>query len=123
MTLHPDGTRQHMSTLEYFFDYRSPYGYLAHTQLRALSASVRLAPFDLADLMKRVDNVPTSVVCKPKNRYVQQDLQRWAGAYGVPLVRHPDAARLDGRRLLRATLAAGRQGVMAEAATAIYRAL
>jgi 2-hydroxychromene-2-carboxylate isomerase len=110
-----------MQALEFHFDYRSPYSYLAHSQLDRLNAEVTFFPFDLLDLMKQVENVPTSVVCKPKNRYVFQDLARWAARYGVPFQRHPQAREIDGRRLLRATLAAGRTGNTAAAAAAIFK--
>jgi 2-hydroxychromene-2-carboxylate isomerase len=111
-----------MRNLEFYFDYRSPYSYLAHSQLERLDAEVTLLPFDLIHLMNQVENVPTSVVCKPKNRYVREDLVRWAKRYGVPFQRHPQAREIDGRRLLRATLAAGQVGKMAAAAAAIFKA-
>ena len=111
-----------MSNVEFFFDYRSPYSYLAHSQLVSFGADIVYRPFDIADLMKRVGNVPTSVVCAQKNRYVQKDLARWSTAYGVPLVRHPDGARIDARRLLRASLAAASLGLAGPAVAALYRA-
>lgn len=114
-----------MNPFDFYFDYRSPYSYLAFTQFDKLARVPRFVPFDLQDVMKRVGNVPTSVVCAPKNRYVRADLKRWASWYGVPFERHPRALEIDGRRLLRATLAAstvnGERG-LALAAGAIYRA-
>jgi 2-hydroxychromene-2-carboxylate isomerase len=110
-----------MSAIEFYFDYRSPYSYLAHSQLGRLGAEVTFFPFDLLNLMKQVENVPTSVVCKPKNRYVMQDLARWSARYSVPLQRHPQAREIDARRLLRATLAAGQAGRMAAAVAAIFK--
>src|SRR5437868_4561480 len=104
------GGRRRVSRIEFHFDYRSPYSYLAFTQLPGLGAEVSLHPFDIRDLMKRVENVPTSVVCAPKNRYIRADLARWARRYGVDFTRHPQVTTIDGRRLLRATLAAGRRG-------------
>src|SRR5215471_6602367 len=99
-----------MPKLEFFFDYRSPYSYLARSQLDSLGVEVSYHPFDLLDLMKQVENVPTSIICKPKTRYLMKDLQRWSAIYGVPVNRNPGAAKIDGRRLLRATIAAGRRG-------------
>ncbi len=112
-----------MTKVEFHFDYRSPYSYLAQTQLQSLGATISHHPFDLRELMKRVDNVPTSVLCPPKNRYLRGDLIRWATRYGVPFERHPDLMTIDGRRLLRATFAAGRVADMAVATGAIFRAL
>lgn len=114
-----------MSLFDFYFDYRSPYSYLAFTQLGKLARTPRFVPFDLQDVMQRVGNVPTSVVCAPKNRYVRADLKRWASWYQVPFARHPRALELDGRRLLRATVAAGKahgEPALVLAAGALYRA-
>lgn len=111
-----------MNSLEFYFDYRSPYSYLAFTQFAKLNANLIMVPFDILDVMKRVENVPTSVTCSAKNRYVQKDLKRWAELYRVPLNRHPKANEIDARRLLRATVAAGQLGNIVSAAAAIYHA-
>jgi 2-hydroxychromene-2-carboxylate isomerase len=108
--------------LEFFFDYRSPYSYLAHSQLGGLDAEVVYRPFEILGLMDKVGNVPTSIICKPKNRYLGADLQRWVQAYGVPFQRHPQMMEIDARRLLRATLAADEMGRAAQAVTAIFAA-
>jgi len=114
-----------MNPFDFFFDYRSPYAYLAHSQFATLAGTARFYPFDIRDVMQRVGNVPTSVVCQVKNQYVRADLQRWVGHYGVPLVRHPRALEIDARRLLRATLAAGPAdgAARATAAGALFHAL
>lgn len=111
-----------MTAIEFYFDYRSPFSYLAFTQLRGLGAEVSLHPFDILDLMKRVGNVPTSILCAPKGRYLRSDLARWVKRYGVAFERNPQLMSIDARRLLRATLAAGAGGDMAAAAGAIYSA-
>lgn len=111
-----------MKTMAFYFDYRSPYGYLAWTQFGRMPGSVDYRPMDIVDLMRKVENVPTSVICSAKNRYVGKDLARWARRYGVPFARHPDAATIDARRLLRATLAAQRFDAMPVAVKAIYEA-
>lgn len=50
--------------VDFFFDFVSPYTYLAQTQLPALKertgASFRLWPMRLLNLMKQVGNVPTT---------------------------------------------------------------
>jgi 2-hydroxychromene-2-carboxylate isomerase len=108
--------------LEFFFDYRSPYSYLAHSQLGSLDAEVAYRPFEIRQLMDKVGNVPTSIICKPKNRYLGADLQRWVQVYGVPFQRHPRMTEIDARRLLRATLAADELGRAAQAVAAIFDA-
>jgi 2-hydroxychromene-2-carboxylate isomerase len=111
-----------MHELDFYFDFRSPYSYLAHSQLDRLGVKVAYLPIDMRSLMAQVGNVPTSVTCAAKNRYVQADLGRWAAHYGVPLARHPQAAEIDGRRLLRAAFAAEPLGVMPAAVKAILHA-
>src|SRR5690348_3956386 len=111
-----------MPTLEFYFDYRSPYSYLAHTQAAALGAEVAYHPFDILQLMQQVGNVPTSVTCKPKSRYLGADLRRWVELYRVPFQRHPRIAHIDARRLLRATLAAEAQGQTPAAVSALFGA-
>ena len=79
-------------------------------------------PFEILQLMHKVGNVPTSIICKPKNRYLGADLQRWVQVYGVPFQRHPQMTEIDARRLLRATLAADELGRAAQAVAAIFDA-
>lgn len=112
-----------MAELKFFFDYRSPYAYLAHTQLRGCGAQIRYFPFDIRALMEKVGNVPTSVICKAKNRYVQADLRRWAAHYKVPFQRHPDILEIDFNRLLRATLCASELAPVGEVVTALFSAV
>jgi len=109
--------------LEFFFDFRSPYSYLANTRLPGLDVEVTYRPFEILGLMKEVGNVPTSVICKPKSRYLGADLRRWVGMYGVPFERHPDLGTIDARRLLRAVLVADGLGKAPAAVSAIFRAV
>ncbi|MDD9640761.1 2-hydroxychromene-2-carboxylate isomerase [Klebsiella michiganensis] len=111
-----------MSTLDFYFDYRSPYSYLALSQVRKMDVEIAFHPLELGDLMVRVGNVPTSLTCEPKGRYVMTDLGRWALHYGVNLNRHPLASEIDASRLLRATLVAGQLGAMSTAVDAIFDA-
>lgn len=111
------------ATLEFFFDFRSPYAYLANTRLPSLGAKVAYRPFEIRGLMEQVGNVATSIHCKPKNKYLGADLARWVKLYGVPFQRHPDLSTIDARRLLRAALAADEFGQAGPAVTAILRAV
>lgn len=111
-----------MAELAFYFDYRSPYAYLAQTQVRQLGASISWRPFEVLQLMNKVGNVPTSFTCKPKNRYIGVDLARWAGLYKVQLRPHPEGGRIDARRLLRATLAAAELGQADAAVAALFSA-
>ena len=57
-----------MAVLDFYFDYRSPYAYLAQTQVRTLGAEIAWRPFEILQLMDKVGNVPTSITCKPKGQ-------------------------------------------------------
>lgn len=111
-----------MAALDFYFDYRSPYAYLAQTQVRKLGEKINWRPFEILQLMDKVGNVPTSIICKPKGQYLGSDLARWVKLYGVPFARNPLLAQLDARRLLRATLAAAELGQADAAVAAIFAA-
>ena len=110
-----------MTTVAFHFDYRSPYSYLAMTQIAGLDLT--LHPFDVLDVMKRVGNTPTTITCKAKGRYAQADLGRWARRYQVPVGRHPAMGEIDGLRLLRATLAIAQGPDRRKAAVALFGAM
>ena len=111
-----------MAALDFYFDYRSPYAYLAQTQVRSLGVEIAWRPFEILQLMDQVGNVPTSITCKTKGRYLGADLQRWVALYRVPFQRNPQGAEIDARRLLRATLAADELGQADAAVVAIFAA-
>jgi 2-hydroxychromene-2-carboxylate isomerase len=73
-------------TLEYFFDYVSPFSYLADSQLPALlertGAEIRYRPFLLGGVMQASGNSPPFSV-PAKGSYTAIDTQRWAKRYGV----------------------------------------
>jgi 2-hydroxychromene-2-carboxylate isomerase len=112
-----------VSKVQFYFDYRRPYAYLAHTQLQKFSTAISYCPFDIRAVMDKTGNVPTSVICKPKNRYIQADLRRWIAHYGVRFQRNPDILELDSKRLLRATLWAANRGPVGELVTAVFSAM
>jgi len=112
-----------MSDVEFWFDFRSPYSYLAHTQLAGLGAPVALKPMYVLQVMEIVGNTPTTITCEAKGRYARADLGRWAALYGVPLSGHPKMRALDGRRLMRAALAAIDAGKGDAAVAALFQAV
>jgi 2-hydroxychromene-2-carboxylate isomerase len=112
-----------MSGLHFYFDYRSPYAYLAHSQIISLPTEIHYRPFEILKLMQKTGNVPTSVICKPKSRYIQADLQRWVTAYNVPFRRRPYIGDLASIRLLRATLWAARRGPVGDVVAALFAAV
>ncbi len=110
-----------MAAVAFHFDYRSPYSYLAMTQTGDIDLT--LHPFDVIDVMKRVGNTPTTITCKVKGDYASVDLGRWSRRYGVPLSRNPQMREIDGRRLLRATLAIPDGAERRKAVEAVFKAM
>lgn len=107
--------------IELFYDFRSPYGYLAFTQLREMNVDIALRPMRILKVMEKVGNVPTTITCAAKGRYARADLARWAGRYGVTL--NPSNMRdNDGDACSRAVLAAASPAQAAAITLALYRA-
>ncbi|MGY1457575.1 MULTISPECIES: DsbA family protein [unclassified Luteimonas] len=107
--------------LELFYDFRSPYSYLAFTQLREMGVDLVLRPMMVLKVMEAVGNVPTTLTCAAKRRYARDDLARWAQRYGFAL--NPSDMRAnDGDACSRAVLAAGSPADAATITLALYRA-
>ncbi|MFM7199793.1 MAG: 2-hydroxychromene-2-carboxylate isomerase [Myxococcota bacterium] len=74
--------------VEFYFDYVSPYSYLASTQLLRLEqwgAEILFKPVLLGGIQKILGSVPP--IQQPgatRASYMVQDLERWAELYGVP---------------------------------------
>ena len=78
--------------LEYFFDYVSPYSYLADSQIPALvdRTGVELVyrPFFLGGVMQASGNSPPTTV-PAKGKYMAADMARWLKRYGLELKFNP----------------------------------
>mgnify|MGYP001088030234 CR=1 FL=1 len=113
--------------IEFYFDFPSPYSYLATTQFTALTAKtgaeIVYRPFRVLPLMKMVGNTPTTVECKNKGKYAFADVGRWAARYKVPFQRNPNMRGIDYAALGRGALVAIEQGRGAEYVTTLYRAI
>lgn len=108
--------------IELFYEFRSPYSYMAYTQLLDMDVAIALRPMQLLKVMDRVGNVPTTITCKAKGHYARVDLARWAQRYGVPL--NPSDMRVnDGEACSRAVLAADSPADAAAITLALYRAI
>lgn len=86
-----------MKTLDFYFDFMSPFAYLAHHEIldlaKAHGLALGLQVVDLPTLKRLAGNTgPRNVDIPPKIRYLKTDLQRWAKRYGVPLVFPPSLA-------------------------------
>ena len=107
--------------IELFYDFRSPYSYLAFTQLRDIDIAIALRPMKILTVMEKVGNVPTTITCAAKGKYARNDLARWAQRYGVSL--NPANMReVEGDACSRAVLAATSQENGAAITMALYRA-
>ena len=76
--------------IEFFFDFLSPYAYLAHCRLPTLADQygyeLVYKPFNMPAAKRAAGNTaPPAPALPVKFRYVSTDLRRWAQRYGVPL--------------------------------------
>ena len=112
-----------MPRLEYFFDYVSPFAYLADTQLSALvertGAEIVYRPFFLGGVMKASKNSPPITVPN-KGAYMMTDLRRWSARYGVELNPSPYFP-VNTLSAMRAAVAALGEPRFAEFHRAMYR--
>jgi 2-hydroxychromene-2-carboxylate isomerase len=112
-------------TLEFFFDYGSPYSYLASTQVEALArrtnSQLSWRIFLLGAVFKATENV-TPVTNMYKAKYLLKDVQDWAQQYGLPAFRIPEV--FPGNSLLadRLGLVAKEKGRISVFTKSCYRA-
>lgn len=94
-------------TIEFFFDYISPYSYVAVPLIRKVAqdaeTDIVYRPFFLGGVMKETGNRPPGTV-PAKGRYLSQDLARCAKRAGLPLHFNPHFPMMDTRDLLAATI-------------------
>ncbi len=112
--------------LEFFFDYGSPYSYLADTRLPELSTRtgciVRYRPMLLGGVFKATGNrSPFFEPVEAKREYGAVELRRWIAHYGVPLQMSP-AFPINTLPLMRLAHAAQRAGVFPAFHAAVYPA-
>ena len=114
-------------TIRFYFDFVSPYTYLALTQLGDLAArhraSVEFTPISVLAVMKLTDNSPTTIICKAKGAYAMADIGRWARRYGVPVGRDRAQRQVDDARLLAGAAIAGELGQSEPYARAVFGAV
>jgi 2-hydroxychromene-2-carboxylate isomerase len=79
-------------TLDFYFDFSSPYGYLASEKIDAIAGKfgrkVRWHPILLGVVFKETGAVPLTLAAPLKSRYYLHDFLRSARYMGVPY-RHP----------------------------------
>lgn len=112
------------NSVTFYYDFLSPYSYLAFSQLEGLQArtqaEISLKPIFVLGVMKEVGNVPTTITCQAKGAYAFQDLARWAQQYNVPMNRHPRFGQFSSEPLLLGALAAEARGQVLPYTAAIF---
>jgi 2-hydroxychromene-2-carboxylate isomerase len=113
-----------VAELEFFYDFVSPYSYLASTRVEAVAArtgaTLRWRPFLLGAVFKATGNrAPLETPAKERHMWI--DLGRWARRLGVPLV-HPPVFPAAPILALRSALAAEALGKLVPFTHALYRA-
>ena len=113
--------------IDFYFDFVSPYSYLASAVLPGLamehSAALRYRPFRLLDLMTIVGNRPTTLECKNKGVYAMADIRRWAESYHVDFAPNPHWQGIDFAELGRGALVALDEGRGVDYVDAVYPAM
>jgi 2-hydroxychromene-2-carboxylate isomerase len=113
-----------MATLEFFYDFVSPYSYLASTRVEAevarVGGTVRFRPFLLGGVFNATGN-RAPIETAAKGTHMVTDLGRWARRLGVPFTwpaKFPVLTVLP----LRAAFAAEKAGQLVPFTHAVYRA-
>jgi 2-hydroxychromene-2-carboxylate isomerase len=79
-------------TVEFYFDFGSPYSYLAYKALPAIAAAhgaqIVWRPILLGGVFKATGN-HSPIEIPAKGKWLQQDLQRWAAHYGAVFRHNP----------------------------------
>ena len=79
-----------MKTVEFFYDFSSPYAYLGATQVERVAAAggarVAWRPILVGALFNQIGtpNVPLDQFPAAKRAYMLRDLMHWAAHWGVP---------------------------------------
>ena len=112
-------------TLEFYYDYGSPYSYLADTQVEALArragATLVRKPMLLGGVFKATGNASPANL-KEKSAWSAFDMPMWARHYGVPFAPNPHFP-VNTLVLMRGATAAQLDGTFERYHPAIYKAM
>jgi len=114
--------------VQFILDYRSPYAYLANTQIMSMGVQIEYKPVEIVSVMKRVNNQP-SPIGPPKAKYAGLDAARCAKHYGVPyspnrpLLEALRTGQLKSDLLSRAGIAAQKLGAFQQVNDALFGAV
>jgi len=115
-----------VARLDFFYDYGSPYSYLANSRLPALRERTRCEiayrPMLLGGVFKATGNQsPALEPVEAKRRYGGAEMQRWVAYLGVPFQPNPHFP-INTLALMRAAHAAQQLGVFEAFHAAVYPA-
>ncbi len=112
-------------TLEFYYDYGSPYSYLADTQVEAIAqragAALVRKPMLLGGVFKATGNASPMTV-ELKSKWSAFDMPMWARHYGVPFQRNPFFP-VNTLALMRGATAAQIDGLFERYHPAVYKAM
>ena len=112
-------------TLEFYFDYGSPYSYLADTQVEAIAqrtgATLVRKPMLLGGVFKATGNHSPAELPQ-KSAWSGFDMPMWARHYGVPFQRNPFFP-VNTLALMRGAAAAQIDGLFERYHPAVYKAM
>lgn len=114
------------SDLEFFFDYGSPFSYIANSQLpevaRRTGCRVVYQPMLLGAVFKATGNrSPVAEPVEAKRRHFGVDMARWVAHYGIPFASNPHFP-INTVKLMRHAHAARRAGVFDAFHAAVFPA-
>jgi 2-hydroxychromene-2-carboxylate isomerase len=112
-------------TLEFFFDYASPYSYFASAQVEAVAqrtgAEIRWRPFLLGAVFKATGHLPP-ISTANKAAWLLRDVQAWASHLGLPPFRMPENFPINSLKANRLALVAAEQGRVVPFSHVAFRA-
>ena len=112
-------------TLEFYYDYGSPYSYLADTQVETIAkrtgAALVRKPMLLGGVFKATGNALPMTV-EQKSKWSAFDMPLWARHYGVTFQRNPFFP-VNTLALMRGAAAAQIDGLFERYHPAIYKAM
>lgn len=116
-----------MPTLEFFFDYGSPWSYYAFTQVprvaKAAGADVLYRPMLLGGVFKATGNQsPAELNVPSKQAYSKLEFRRFAERYGIPFAHNPHFP-INTMTLMRGAAWAELEGRLLPYSTAIFDAM
>ncbi len=110
--------------LEFFFDYVSPFSYLANSQLpgiaRRTGAELVYRPMFLGGVMQATGNQPPATL-PARAKYMPRDIQRWVRRYRMEFAPNPNFP-MQTLLAMRTAIAAQDAGVFPAYHEALFRA-